>query len=236
MRKKTAFIIPCFNEEENIEDLVKSCKEVIKKSDDFIEFILVNNGSSDTTAEKLELESNPKIHFVNIIENIGMGNGIKKGLDYAIKLQKYNNYGWTHADLQIPSNSLLEALKIMESEKFNSNKIYIRGKRKNRENLDTIFTFLMACYTSLLKRGIYYDITGLPVLINKNLIDDVINNSPNGFAFDVFTYIKAKKRGANIIRFSVDFASRAKGNSSWNTGFLSKIKMSFYYIKEIWKI
>ena len=236
MTEKTAFIIPCFNEEENIEDLIKSCKEVIKKSDDFIEFILVNNGSNDTTAEKLEFESNPKIHFVNIIENIGLGNGIKKGLDYAINLQKYNNFGWTHADLQIPSDSLLEALKIMESKKINSNKIYIRGKRKNRKNLDTIFTFLMACYTSLLKRGIYYDITGLPVLINKNLINDVINNSPNGFAFDVFTYIKAKKKGANIIRFSVDFASRAKGNSSWNTGFLSKIKMSIYYIKEIWKI
>ena len=43
------------------------------------------------------------------------------------------------------------------------------------------------------KRGLYYDITGLPVLINDNLINKVLFDAPNGFAFDVFTYVKAKE-------------------------------------------
>ena len=57
-----------------------------------------------------------------------------------------------------------------------------------------------------------------------------------GFAFDVFTYIKAKRNNSRIIRFNVNFGERNKGKSSWNTGLLSKLKMCSYYIKEIWKI
>lgn len=236
MTDKTAFIIPCYNEEQNIEDLVRSCKEIIYKSKGVVEFILVNNGSKDSTANKIKHNTSSQIHFVNIDENIGMGNGVKKGLEFAIKSQNYKNFGWTHADLQIPQESLIEALKIMEIEQFNSKKIYIRGKRINRKNFDVILTFLMACYTSILKKGLYYDITGLPVLINNKLISKVLLDSPNGFAFDVYTYIKAKREKAKIIRFNVNFGDRAKGKSSWNTGFLSKIKMCNYYLKEIWKI
>ncbi len=236
MTEKTAFVIPCYNEEENIEDLINSCKNVINKSDNAINFILVNNGSKDSTESQLKLAMNPQIHFVNINKNIGMGNGIKKGLEYAIQLKNYRYYGWTHADLQIPQSSLIEALEIMKSERISGEKIYIRGRRRNRNNFDVVFTFLMACYTSLIKKGVYYDITGLPVLIDNTLINNVLTDAPNGFAFDVFTYIKAKRDNARVIRFNVDFSARTKGKSSWNTGIVSKIKMGNYYIKEIWKI
>lgn len=236
MKDKTAFVIPCYNEQDNIKDLVDSCKKIIKQSNDEIEFVLVNNGSNDLTANLIKQGISSKIHFVNIDKNIGMGNGIRKGLDYAIKSKNYKNLGWTHADLQIPQESLLEALKILKYQKINSKYIYIRGRRRNRNNFDVIFTFLMACYTTIVKKGLYYDITGLPVLITDDLLNKVLFDAPNGFAFDVFTYIKAKRNGAKIVRFDVDFGKRNKGKSSWNTGFVSKLKMCSYYIKEIWKI
>ena len=236
MIEKTVFVIPCYNEEDNIEDLINNCSNLIKQSNNNIDFILVNNGSLDSTADLLSKIDNPNFHFLNINKNIGMGNGILKGLEFAINLNKYQNYGWTHADLQIPSKSLIEASKLMFSNKHSSEKIYIRGRRKNRNSFDVVFTFLMACYTSLVKRGLYYDITGLPALVSKNLIYEILIDVPSGFAFDVFTYIKAKQAGAKIIRFNVDFGKRLKGKSSWNTGIKSKINMGKYYIKEIWRI
>ena len=45
-------------------------------------------------------------------------------------------------------------------------RIFTLGKKENRNNFDVVFTFLMACYTSIIKKGLYYDITGLPVLIS----------------------------------------------------------------------
>jgi len=236
MNNKTAFVIPCYNEQENIKDLINSCKKIINISNSDIEFILVNNGSKDSTASLIKQDISSVIHFVNIDQNTGMGNGIKKGLEYAIESKNYKNFGWTHADLQIPSESLIEALRILEYEQINSKDIYIRGRRKNRNNFDVVFTFLMACYTSIVKRGLYYDITGLPVLISGTLINKVLLDAPSGFAFDVFTYIKAKRNNSRIVRFDVNFGERNKGKSSWNTGLLSKLKMCSYYIKEIWKI
>ena len=63
MNNKTAFVIPCYNEQENIEDLIASCKEIIIKSNSDIEFILVNNGSKDSTASLIKQGSNSKIHL-----------------------------------------------------------------------------------------------------------------------------------------------------------------------------
>ena len=115
--------------------------------------------------------------------------------------------------------------------------IYIRGKRKNRDSVISVFfTIMMAIYTSIAKKCLYWDITGLPALGNASLISKVIVNSPNGFAFDVHTFINAKREKAKIIRFNVYFKEREFGESSWNHGFLSKIKMSVYYFKEILKI
>ena len=236
MNNKTAFVIPCYNEQENIKDLIDCCKEIIIKSNSEIEFILINNGSKDSTANLIKKGSNSKIHFLNIEQNTGMGNGIKKGLEYAIESKNYKNFGWTHADLQIPQESLIEALRILKYEQINSKDIYIRGRRRNRNNFDVVFTFLMSCYTSILKKGLYYDITGLPVLISGTLINKVLLDAPSGFAFDVFTYIKAKRNSAKIVRFDVNFGERNNGKSSWNTGFVSKLKMCKYYISEIWKI
>ena len=42
---KASIVIPCFNEEENIEKLFKSWIEVIETEN--IEIIFVNNGSTD---------------------------------------------------------------------------------------------------------------------------------------------------------------------------------------------
>ena len=47
-----SIIIPCFNEEKNIPFILQSFQNVIKKED--MEVILVNNGSTDKTAELLE--------------------------------------------------------------------------------------------------------------------------------------------------------------------------------------
>ena len=127
---KLSIIIPCYNEEDNIEDLINSCKNIIKKSNEVVEFVLVNNGSKDSTANLLKYGSNSQIHFVNIDENIGMGNGIKKGLEYAVKSRKYKYYGWTHADLQIPQESLIEALRI-DTDDTEAERIYLKNLLKD---------------------------------------------------------------------------------------------------------
>ena len=46
-----SIVIPCFNEELNLPDLVEACHNAT--DDDEVEFILVDNGSTDRTSEIL---------------------------------------------------------------------------------------------------------------------------------------------------------------------------------------
>ena len=235
---KSIYIIPCYNEENNLKKLIENCSEINKKNKN-INFLLVNNGSLDNTEVKLkELSTNHEfISTYSIKENIGYGFGIKSGILNALELDQYDAIGWTHADLQIPLNTLLEATKIAENTSLGKENYYIRGRRITRPYfIDKVFTLLMGIYTSIVHFGLYWDITGLPVVTNKKFIKEIINEAPNGFALDVYTYVKAKKNKSKVIRFDVEFLEREAGESSWNNGVNAKLKMSIYYLKEILKI
>lgn len=237
MKGDYCFVIPCYNEEKNLNLLISELKKIYSIDTD-INFILVDNGSIDNTRQLLNKKTTG-LDFISLCEidnNQGMGYGIKEGLNKAID-DNYEFIGWTHADMQIPFESLLEIKSIMEENINKYNNLYLRGKRKNRESIiSVLFTIMMAIFTSIVKKGLYWDITGLPALTNKKLISEVIIDSPKGFAFDVHTFVNAKRKKAKIIRFNVYFKEREYGESSWNHGFLSKIKMSIYYFKEILKI
>ena len=91
-----SLVIPCFNEEENLPRLIDSCLALIDRSD--CEVIVVNNGSTDNSAEILPrlLEPHKNLRAIYIDKNIGYGHGILTGLKDA----KGEILGWTHADLQ----------------------------------------------------------------------------------------------------------------------------------------
>ena len=77
-----SLIIPCFNEEENLEKLLSSIKSLLKKySSEQIEILIVDNGSTDRSEEiiiKNSLFLQNKISLIKIDKNIGYGNGIIK--------------------------------------------------------------------------------------------------------------------------------------------------------------
>ena len=75
-----SIVIPCFNEADNIENLIERINKIQKKSN--IEIILVNNGSTDATADILKKNFHllKNIKVVKIEKNIGYGFGIVTGL------------------------------------------------------------------------------------------------------------------------------------------------------------
>ena len=118
--KILSVVIPCFNEEKNIPILVdniyKSFREenILKKNACPIKIILINNGSTDNTADVLASLSGKysflEIHSLKI--NKGYGYGILQGLSFA----KTPYVGWTHADLQTDMKDIIKSLRIIESE------------------------------------------------------------------------------------------------------------------------
>ena len=73
---KTLIVIPAYNEEENILNTVKK----IENSDLKLDYIVINDGSTDNTMKVLK-ENN--IKYINLINNLGIGGAVQTGYKYA---------------------------------------------------------------------------------------------------------------------------------------------------------
>ena len=56
MSLKFCFVVPCYNEAKNIPNLINELKKINNDHDD-IHFVLVDNGSTDTSQELVKTES-----------------------------------------------------------------------------------------------------------------------------------------------------------------------------------
>jgi polyisoprenyl-phosphate glycosyltransferase len=80
-----SIIIPCYNEEENIEYLFERLTTVLDRLNLKYELICVNDGSADNTLKRLieYHHRNPKIKIVNFSRNFGKEIALSAGIDYA---------------------------------------------------------------------------------------------------------------------------------------------------------
>ncbi len=87
MKKKVSIVVPCYNEEDNIEEFYCRLSDTISKvkSDFDWELIFVDDGSRDNTLQKiLDLYNKDKrIKIIEFSRNFGKEIALTAGLDYA---------------------------------------------------------------------------------------------------------------------------------------------------------
>jgi len=216
---KISVIIPCYNEAKNIPIIINEFKK-LDKVDFELELVLVNNGSNDYSGKILneEMKKNQFITVVNVDVNQGYGYGILQGLKYA----KGEYLAWLHADMQISPKEILTAVKIIKRENF-SEKIFIKGERMNRPLVDRFFTACMSIFESVYLGEKLYDIGAIPVCFHRSFCEKLLN-PPFDFSLELYVYCIAMKNKYKLCRFPVVQSERVFGESSWNSGMLSRIK------------
>lgn len=82
---KLSVIIPCYNEEKNLDVLHRRLTEVVARCCDDYELICVNDGSKDATLEGLRrlAASDPHVKFMSFSRNFGHETAVAAGLDRA---------------------------------------------------------------------------------------------------------------------------------------------------------
>lgn len=211
-------IVPCYNEEKNIPLIIDKLKKYLDRKN--LEFILVDNGSTDGTRREIQKYSKiyKTIKLIIVEKNIGYGNGIYNGL----KSAKGEFIGWTHADLQTDPNDIFKAFEIIKKQK-NPKKSFIKGNRTGRPFFDKFFEFGMSVFETIILKTIIYDINAQPNLFDKSFLK-LMKSPPKDFSFDLYAYYLAKINGYGVIRFPVFFPPRIHGESSWNTGWKQRTK------------
>lgn len=211
-----SLVIPCFNEESNVEQLVKHCRDLVARPG--YEVVLVDNGSADSTRARLlsDCADEPRLQVVTSDLNLGYGGGIKLGLSKC----SGDIVGWTHADLQ---TDVLDFARACDHLKKNEGIDVVKGRRKNRRLNDYFFTLGMSIFETILLRTWLTDINGQPTVYRKahfGRLDDFVDD----FSFDLEFYYEAKRRKKSVTRIDVFFPRRLGGISSWNHGIRSKLQ------------
>ena len=211
-----SLVIPCYNEAANLPLLLERCKELAVRPD--VEVVLVDNGSTDSTAEVLQnlLPKYPGCRSIRVEKNQGYGFGIVSGLRSA----EGQILGWTHADMQTDPQDALRGLDIFE--KYGDN-IFVKGRRYGRPFMDVVFTIGMSMFETFLLAKPMWDINAQPTMFPRKLID-AWSSPPDDFSLDLYAYYQAQTKGLKVCRFPVKFGERAHGVSHWNVNWAAKWK------------
>lgn len=226
-------IIPCYNEACNIPLIFTRLQETLCERND-VEIILVNNGSQDTSSAVFAQEmarGDSRFRVVTVPVNRGYGYGITQGLEAA----SGDVLAWTHADMQTDPKDVLTAFDLYCS--LPSSEYIVKGKRCNRQLLETIFTFgmqIVASWALSVKLG---DVNAQPKLFSRNFYNKYIRDgAPKDFSLDLYLLYQARKNGIKIVTVPVVFAKRqhgeAKGGGSWKTR-IKLIQRTFFYIFQL---
>jgi len=114
MKKLVSIVVPAYNEEDNVEELHRRFNNVFLSLPDYdFEVIIVDNGSTDSTLERLvQIHKNDKRYkIISLTRNfLPVNNAIVAGMRYA----KGDAVFITYADLQDPPEMIPEFLKKWE--------------------------------------------------------------------------------------------------------------------------
>lgn len=113
MKKLISFVIPCFNEEENVKYVYEALKTIASKLENYsFEYVYVDNGSGDNTREEISklVRKDFSVQGIFLSRNFGPESSLHAGLDHA----KGDAVIAYESDLQDPPEVILKFVKKWE--------------------------------------------------------------------------------------------------------------------------
>jgi dolichol-phosphate mannosyltransferase len=104
-----SIVAPCYNEEGNLPELYRRITEVMDRTGEPWELVLINDGSADRTPEIMrELHAlDPRVHYIDFARNFGHQLAVTAGMDYA----QGEAVVLIDADLQDPPELILDMIE-----------------------------------------------------------------------------------------------------------------------------
>lgn len=228
-----SFIIPAYNEGENIRKNLLEGLQVVRGFGVPFEMVVVNDGSSDNTLREIERVAihSPEIVPVTYMKNAGKGNALKVG----VRRARGNLVVFMDADLEIHPK---HALKFMYMMKATDADVVIGSKRHPDSKVDypTKRIFLSWGYHLLIKALFDLDITDTQPgfkLFRKEVLDkELIKVEAQRYAFDLDLLVNTQADGFKIVEAPIElnFSRSCGGRLGFKTvRSMLKETMGIYY-------
>jgi glycosyltransferase involved in cell wall biosynthesis len=222
---KISIVIPCYNEEKTIEELLNKVLEVQLPENWKKEIIVVDDASSDNTKNILKkYKDKVKIIFKN--KNEGKGAALKEGLKHAtgdyILIQD--------ADLEYDPN---DYIKLLEPINKNEAQIVIGVRKFNKFNLFYFGGKILTKIFNLFLGSNFSDNATCYKLFPRKLIPQILKYKENDFSFDnVCLSYELFKSGLKIKEIEINYNPRKEGKKiKIKDGFIVLFKIFDIYSK-----
>ncbi len=205
-----SIIIPCYNEADTLDELHEQLTNKLKEEKITYELIMVDDGSTDSTMEKLNniCKTNKNVKVISFSKNFGKEAAMLAGLQNA----SGNYISIMDADLQHTASTLLKMYyKLKENDEFDVVASYIES-RSNEPALKRTLTSMFYRINNLLS-----DAKLLPgasdFRVFKSNVKDAIISLPEKRRFlkGIFSWI-----GFNTLYVPYTPLKRAHGHSKWS--------------------
>lgn len=214
---KTLLIIPAYNEEESLKATIDSIRETIPN----IDFLIVNDGSKDSTAKVCRDNMYP---FLDLSTNLGLAGAFQAGMKYAFR------HGYDCAiQFDADGQHLPEYVPALESAVI-ENDIAIGSRflvAKKPKSLRMMGSTLIAAAIRLTTGKKLTDPTSGMRAFNKEMIEYLARGLNFGPEPDTVSYL-IKRANAKVVEVPVKMADRAAGESYLNpwTSMLYMLRMT----------
>jgi glycosyltransferase involved in cell wall biosynthesis len=231
---RLSIILPCYNEAENLPPLLAAYAAEWSAQSLPTELILVDNGSTDGTAQVLARElARPELAFaraVTVPVNRGFGHGTLTGLRAA----RGEVLAFSHADMQYKPADCFAAYRLLLSQPDSAHAL-VKGQRAPRGWQAALVTNTMAALASAVLLMPLTDINAQPKVFHRSHLDRLLD-PPDGFQFDLYVLFTARRAGLRVLTVPVVFGRRAHGQSKWAFSFISRYRTIWATIVYIFKL
>ncbi len=208
---KLSLVVPCFNEEDNVERFFNEVNNVFLCNVDDYEFVFINDGSEDNTYKKLkEIYENNSAYNIQVLSfsrNFGKESGIYAGL----KAAKGDYVCIIDADLQQRPEVVLEMLSEIEKD----DEIDCVAAYQEERNEGAVLTKLKSAFYTIINKLAEVDfVNGASDfrLLNRKMVDAILSMSEyHRFSKGIFSWV-----GFNTKYISYEAKERESGESKWS--------------------
>jgi dolichol-phosphate mannosyltransferase len=241
MNKTLSIIIPAYNEEDNILQMLEEC--ILSLNGIKYEIIVVDDGSRDGTYKKVQAfaENHSSVMGVNYGNNQGKGFAIRYGFEYATA----DLVAFIDADLNIPPRQILRFLEYMDETKAD----VVVGSKKHpasKVNYPLERRILSEIYYLYVKTLFEIPIKDTQVglkLFKREVLENVFPKVlVKKYAFDVEILANAQRMGYRMVETPVElnmsFGSHVNKKAIWNmlvdtAAIFYRMKILHYYDRPI---
>jgi len=208
---KISFVIPCYNEAGNVENIYDAIHEVFGAEGITAELIMVNDGSRDDTKKKLralyDKKNDPELCVVNFSRNFGKEAAMFAGLHHVTG----EYVCFIDADMQQRPEVALEMFKKLREDQ----ELDCVGAYQEKRGESAVLTFFKKSFYRLINALCdtkFYPGASDFRIMTRQMADSVLSLSEySRFSKGLFSWV-----GYNTLFVPYTAEERASGTSSWS--------------------